>query len=316
LAGFFLGALMLVVSPGSIYRATSNVGIHNKQELLQLLLSMENLRITYLAIIVIPLLAIIKQIRLGEFLKREMWLVIAIAISVLFILATTHHSGHSRMGIELFSLMLLCRALPWEKISGIAISTATVAALIVGVFAVEACEKCYRANEDEFAQIRRHEYPIKTHLPVHDNYLSRFIVPYSYNVMGIDFKTYGTDEFICKYFHNDSIYFLPAQFVSATKDDPKRLDTFQTEDSWPFYAKRENKENGDSEMTYATIEYSPYPYSSLNWPLRIIAPKLPGYNSNQVPVKIQRVTLDGSSYILVEKNPDMTFRLKKITLMR
>ena len=315
LAGFFIGAALLVFSPSSIHRASTDMVAHNKQQLLQLLLSMDNLRLMYITLIAIPLLAIFKQIRLGEFLKQELWLVLVIIILFLFILATNHRSGHSRMGIELFSMLLLFKALPWRKIGLGVIAVATVGALVVGIFAIQASRACYQANEEEFAQIRRHEYPIKTRLPQHNQYLNRFIVPYSYNVMGDGFKTYGSDEFISKYFHNDSIYFLPEDFVRATKAEPARFDTFQTEELWPFYAKRENNDT-DRQMEYAMLEYEPFDYNRLGWPLRLIAPRLQGYSLNEVPVKIQRVTLDGTCYILAEKNTDMDFRLKRVTLKK
>ena len=140
------------------------------------------------------------------------------------------------------------------------------------------------------------------------------VVP-SYNVMGDGFKTYGSDEFISKYFHNDSIYFLPEAFVRATKAEPARFDTFQTEELWPFYAKRENND-ADRQMEYAMLEYEPFDYNRLGWPLRLIAPRLQGYSLNEVPVKIQRVTLDGTCYILAEKNTDMDFRLKRVSLKK
>ena len=315
LAGFYIGALFLVLSPSSIQRASTDMVAHNTQQYLQLLLSMDNLRLMYLAIIFIPVLAIFKQIKFGAFLKQELWLVITIIISFLFVLATNHQSGHSRMGIELFSLILLFRAIPWNRIGYASIAIATVAALVVGTFAIKASQACAQANEDEFAQIQRHEYPIKTRLPHHAPFLKRYIVPYSYNVMGDGFKTYGTDEFMSKYFHYDKIYFLPEDFVNATQEKPMLFDTFQTDVLWPFYAKREDKEK-DRGMRYAMVDYRPYDYSRLGWPLRLIAPKLASYYLNQIPVKIKRVTINDVTFILAEKNPDMDFRFKGITLMK
>ncbi len=314
LAGFFIGAALLVFSPSSIHRASTDMIAHSKQQVLELLLSMGNLRLMFIALLVIPLLALFRQIKLGTFLKQELWLVLTIMLLFLFILATNHRSGHSRMGIEVFSMLLLFRALPWSRVGHAAIVAATIGALVVGLFAIQANKASYQANEEEFAQIRRHEYPIQTRLPQHANYLNRFIVPYSYNVMGDGFKTYGRDEFISKYFHNDSIYFLPRDFVHATQHNPAEFATFQTADTWPFYAKRE-QDASDKAAQYAIVHYLPYDYSRLSWPFSRIAPKLPGYNLNDVPVKIQRVTLAGTTYVLAEKNPDMHFRLQSITLM-
>lgn len=315
LGGFFVGALFLVFSPGSWQRAMDDINIHSKRDLLEVLVSMENLRLLFLTMIVLPLLAIFKQIKLVAYLKQELWLVLAIIFSFAFVLLTTHQTGHSRMSIELFSLILLFRAVPWQRVNGVVVAVATMVALVVGIFAVDASRRCYQANEAEFAQIRQHRYPIETTIPQYHRWLNRYIVPYSFSIMGNDFKHYGKDAFISKYFGDDSICFLPEPFVRATRDNPGRFDSFQTEASWPFYAKRES---GDSDRAadYAMLEYAPYDYSTLSWPFRLVAPFLQQYSVQAMPVKIQRIMLDGTCYILAEKNPVMDFRLTRLTLRR
>jgi hypothetical protein len=315
LAGFFIGALFLVFSPGSWQRAMEDVQIHSKRDMLGVLISMDNLRLLPLTIIVLPLLAVFKQIKLGAFLKQELWLVLAIIFTFAFVLLTTHQTGHSRMGIELFSLILLFRALPWHRISGVAVGVATVAALVVGIFAVAASRRCYLVNENEFAQIRQHKFPIATTIPKYHPWLNRYIVPYSFSILGNDFKHYGQDSFISKYYGNDSIYFLPEAFVRAVQENPGRFDSFQTETSWPFYAKREENDS-DKTMDYAMLEYAPYDYSKLNWPFSVVAPLLQEYSIQEMPAKIQRVMLDSTNYIIAEKDPVKDFRLLRITLRR
>ena len=313
LAGFFVGALFLVFSPGSWQRAMEDVQIHSKRDVLEVLISMENLRLLPLTIIVLPLLAVFRQIKLGAFLKQELWLVLAIIFTFVFVLLTTHQTGHSRMGIELFSLILLFRALPWHRISGVAVAVATIVALVVGIFAVDASRRCYQANEDEFAQIRQHKYPIETTIPKYHHWLNRYIVPYSFSILGNDFKHYGQDSFISKYYGNDSICFLPEAFVHEVHETPERFVSFQTEASWPFYVKREESDS-DKTMDYAMLEYAPYDYTKLSWPLSIVAPLLQEYSIQEMPAKIQRVMLDSTNYIIAEKDPVMDFRLRRITL--
>lgn len=315
LAGFFVGALFLVLSPGSWQRAMDDIQIHSKRDLLEVFVSMENLRLLPLTLVVLPLLAVFRQIKLVAFLKQELWLVLAIIFSFAFVLLTTHQSGHSRMSIELFSLILLFRAVPWQRVSGAVVAVAAIAALVVGIFAVDANRRCYQANEAEFAQIRQHKFPIETTVPQYYRWLNRYIVPYSFSILGNDFKHYGEDPFISKYYGNDSICFLPEPFVRAVRENPERFGLFQTEASWPFYAKRESSAN-DRTADYSVLEYAPYDYSTLSWPFRLIAPFLQEYSTQEMPVKIQRVVLDGASYILTEKDPVMDFRLKHITLCR
>lgn len=110
LSGFAIGVALCVFSPGSIHRALD----HGASEKISLagslwkyvssLLGMYNLRVFFIMFI---MWAIVKK------MKKE-WL-IGVIVSVLFVAFTGHNSGHSRFGIELFSLIIILSVFPYDK---------------------------------------------------------------------------------------------------------------------------------------------------------------------------------------------------------
>lgn len=317
LSGFYIGALFLILSPGSIHRAMSMGPERSLIVMFQSLVSMSNLRMTFILIALIPLLALTRQLKLKQWLKEETLLILALIISLVFVWFTRHFTAHSRFGIEMFALMLIMRAIPWERLGKNMVKVITVAnviTLVIGIMAIHASYKCSLENERELAQIERHEYPIQTRTADYHPFFDRFVVGYEYFGWGEHRKFFGTSIGINKYFHNDSIYFLPEGFVQAAKQSPERFDTFQTQETWPFYAKRANA--NDSAMTCAILELTPIDHNRFIWPLNRLAPKTHAYSNYDVYVEIQSVTLDGNEYILATKRPVIEDRVKNIKLSR
>ena len=146
LAGFFAGALILVLSPGSFQRAVGHHEARDKMRMFQALWDMNNLRVFFLTLIAIPVLAMFKHISLARWFKQEQVLLTALVLSLGFIWMTLHASDHSRIGIELFSMLLLLRATPWEKVSTTAITIANVTTLVIAGFGIHASYLCHVAN--------------------------------------------------------------------------------------------------------------------------------------------------------------------------
>ena len=314
LVGFFIGALILVLSPGSFQRAVGHHEVRSKMRIFQALWDMNNLRIFFLTIIAIPLMAVFRQLKLGRWLKQEQLLVTALVLSLVFIWLTLHASEHSRIGIELFSMMLLLRVIPWNRVSNTAITIANVATLVVAVCAIHASYLCHQANRQELAQVERREYPVVTTMPHYAFYLNRYIVPYAFCGIGERHKLFGHDDVISKYFDNDSIFFVPREFFMAAKKHPQLFNKFYTEPRWPFYAIREDEVTRSAD--YAMLNLEPMDYTTLRWPMRWFAPYLKDYNLNNLPLSIQRCTIDDNTYILVLRINSLDFRFKDIELIR
>ena len=275
---------------------------------------MNNLRLFYLMLVGVVVLVITRNLRFRQWFRRELVLLISVALSLVFIVLTLHSSDHSRIGIELFSLLLLLRAIPWEKVGSRWLTLANVVTLVIAAFAIQASYKCYRANQQELAQVARHEGLVQTEMPDYHPCLNRFILPYAFSGIGEKYKRFGPDECISKYFEDDSIFFVPASFVREAKEHPERFGTFQGDASWPFYAVRED--DGNRWAEYALLEFKPMDYAAMKWPLRWFAPYLQDYRRKDMAVNIFRCKVDSNTYILAERIPSLDFRLKTITLDR
>ena len=312
LAGFFIGALLLVFAPGSISKAKDSSSYHDIFVVFNCLLAMNNLRILPLLVIVVGIMAVRRRIRVKQWMSQEAVLLMAMAISFTFVIYTTYSSEHSRWGIELFSMLLVLRLLPWERMSDVLFHVANVVVAIVAFLAFQANYKCYKVNEEEFAQMSRQEFPVQTEIAEFSPAFDRFIVGYEYAEWGDHSKHYGRDIGLTKYFGYDSVYMLPRSFVQAIKTNPERFNTFQTEETWPFYALKETDKN--RLMNYALMELKYYDYNNFSWPFKYFAPYITEYVNDNVTMDLERFKTDSTCYILVRKRPFFADRLKRITL--
>ena len=314
LAGFFLGALFLVFAPASVHRALDNGPGFGPVVMFQAFISMSWLRMTFILLLLIPVLALFKQVKIGQWFKEEQLLILAWIISFLFIWFTRHSTEHSCFGIELFALLLILRAIPWTKLSWKVVTAVNAITLIVGVMALDATHKCYIENENEFAQIERHEYPIKTRMADYHPFFDRYVVGYEHYGFGGHYKYSGKSAGINAYFQNDSIYFLPHDFVEGAINNPERFATFQTEETWPFYAILANAQ--DSTINCGELALEPIDYNKFIWPLNRLASKVPAYTNYDIQVNIEHVILNGNDFILVTKIPVLADRVKTVTLKK
>lgn len=315
LAGFFLGALFLMLAPGSLHRALDRGPRPGLVVMFQAFTSMNNVRITFIMLALIPSLALTRNLKIGQWFKREQVLIMAFLISFVFVWLTRHFSDHSRFGIELYALMLILRAIPWERLGDKMtklITVANVVTIVIGIMAIHVSYKCSIENQREFAQIERHDFPIKTRLPEHHPFFDRYLVNYDYYAWGEHRKFFGASKFMKKYFHNDSIYFLPEDFVLSALQSPERYDTFQTRDNWPFYAIRANGTHHDE--IGATLKLRPIDYSRFVWPMSRLAHLMHAYTNYDIQVETESVTLGGNKFILATKRPVIEDRVERVTL--
>lgn len=312
LAGFFIGALFLVISPGSMSKAQGSWNSNVFFILFNSVLSLDNLRLLPLLFIVVLTLVVMRRLDIKLWLRRESILVMATLLSLVFVIFTAYSSDHSRWGIELFAMMLILRLISWDKLGNVVFHVANAAVLVIALFAIQASYRCYLENEDEFAQMSRHEFPVKTKIPYYHPALDRFIVSYEYTGWGNRYKQYGPDELLSHYFDDENLFLLPQDFVDAITENPVRFNTFQTDDSWPFYAKIANEQ--EKSMDYATIELYPVDYESYGWPLKYLVPKIKKYVDWEVPAIVQKYNYRNACYILVGKHEILGDRFKTITL--
>ena len=315
LAGFCLGSLFLVFAPAAIHRAmTINA---NHFSLMDRLVNMQNLRIFFLLLIFIAGKVVLKRLNFKQWVKKEQLLIIATAITFAFVIFTGVEISHSRFGIELFSLLLLLRAIDWERISNTLATVCNVGALAFAVYALTVSYKCYQVGQEELLPASRGETLILTSNPIKDtSFMRRYVLNYcGYDLNGeLDYqKYYGTDDWIPDYygFHGQLVTMLPKAFVEDVNSHPELYNDYRTLGDLPFYA---IKIESDRDSWYARLVYEPSKYDKLPWPLNRLLMKFKNIkNSDLSEVKVLEV--NGQRYALVRRpRPTEDYRLKEIQL--
>ena len=316
LVGFYLGALFLVLSPAAVNRALSTSA--RQFSLLERVIHLQNLGIFFILVAFVVIKTLLRKMSFREWIKREQVLILATLISLLFILFTGFYYSHSRFGIELFSLLLLLRAINWNKVNTILVSVANVCVLAFAAYAITVCAKCHTVAQTELAQVAAGDNVIITTEVIEpSSYLRRFVLDYAGLGIksGIDeVKYFGEDDWIPKYygFKDKMVYFWPDIFIKDLHSNHSSYDEFRTLEELPFYAMRLT--DGQTPML-AELIYHASKYSSLPWPLRRICEKCVDFLDSEVtPVRV--LPIDGEQYVIVNKTrASLSQNLKEIKLL-
>ena len=315
-AGFCVGALFLVLSPASIHRAFTSSA--RNFTLMDRIVNMQNLRIFFVLILFIIAKAAFRKLDFKQWVKREQVLIIAILVSLVFILFTGFYLVHSRFGIEFFSLMLLLRTITWSRLNNTVVSIANACVLAFAIYAITVCAKCYAVGQEELQPVTKGEKLILTTNPIKtSSYLRRFVLDYyGYGLHGglDEEKYYGDDDWIADYYgyHGELVYMLPKAFVDDLHAHPELYNDFRTMDDWPFYAIRISP---DQDIWYAELTYEPSEYNKLPWPLNRTVMKFKDISDWDIS-DVKFMTIDGDRFALVRRpRPSQDYRLKSIELV-
>lgn len=315
LAGFFLGTVLLVLSPASIHRA---MNLSAKQiGLVERVVCLQNMRLFFVLLVLMAGKAVVSLRSFKAWVKREQLLLLAVLISLAFILFTGFIYSHSRFGIELFSLLLILRMIGWERVGNAPVTVANAVVLAFAAHVVMVAAGCHDVACRELLMAADRQALIPTVSPVKDTSpLRRYILDYQGLGMreGIDeVKYYGEDDWIPKYYgHNDEfVYFFPKVFLDDLKAHSDLYNRFRTLDGVPFYAMRLLP---GQHPDYALLHYGPSRFASWPWPLNRVCAKLADEVVTDVsPVKV--MPIDGENYAVVHKlRPGQDNRLKDIVL--
>ena len=316
LAGFVIGALFLVFSPAAINRALTTTARNITP--MDRLVNMQNLRIFFLLVLFILGKAAFRKLHFKQWVKKEQVLITALVVSLVFILWTGFNLVHSHFGIELFSLILLLRAINWDKLGNTVVTVANVCALAFAIYAVTVCAKCYSVGQEELEPASRGESVILTSNPIKtSSYLRRFVLDYyGYGLHGEldEEKYYGDDDWIADYYgnHGKLVYMIPKYFVDDLHAHPELYNDFRTMDDWPFYAIRVNP---DHNIWYAELTYEPSKYNNLPWPLNRTVMKFMDVTDWDIS-DVKFMTIDGQQYAFIRRpRPSQDHRLKSIELV-
>lgn len=325
LAGFFIGVLFMVFSPGNIHRALGD-GERSKFDLVSAfrtygsaLLAMKNLRIFF---ILLSVLLIGYISRYKSFIKgfvKENWIcIVVICISFIFIVFTKFDSDYSRFGIEIYSLILLLRLFTRVSIPKTICSICTI---LLCMFLSFMFLPLNYANHKEFlniiAKIKSHdtEFIQYSNRPNNSIYQQRFVIssPPNYLEVAMPYKKDNWENtIIANYYQTDSLAFIPSLFLDDLKQKPANYEHFHTDRNLPFYAKRLPEGTDIKNVTFLLRETKK---EEIPFYFRPFANRLARYSATEIGTdKYAVVEIEGDLYLLVSKNPMIDFRMKDIRI--
>ena len=313
LCAFYLGTILLVFSPGTIHRALYENTLMRYSLFLKFV-HMYNVALFYVLILLIAYKAIFKRHNFWAWVKQEQLLLIAVAVSFVFVCMSGAWPDRTRFGIDLFSLMIIMRSINWDRIGTRLIAVADVIVLLFAGYIAHNCYLYHQSVEDEMAQIRDGKTLIATTQPDILPFAHRYALEYSEYDTNYDFKMYGMPlEWIPTYFGADSLLFLPKAFLDDVKANPEQYDkAFRSFGTLPFYAKR--YPNADK-VDYCSLVYEKPVYDSWPTTLHPLLMRITGQPQEVVPIGSMTVEIAGEKYILVHRTwPDQDKRLKSIRL--
>lgn len=294
LLGFMLGVALCVFSPGSIHRALSS-GSSEKFSLtgsiftyVQSLCYMYNLRVFF---IMLALCAIVKKM-------DWMWFT-GVVFAILFVTFTGHQSGHSRFGIEFFSLIIVLSVFPCKKmprLGSVIVLSATIVYLLV---CIPYCIWNYKEFKSVETQIKKTQSGIISTNEVHPSlYAERMVLKFAYPE-GSD-SYFVDDEWHCpmiaRYYgrKNDKLFFLPEGFIKDVQEGRVGA-TFDVKTKHPFYACRWKERNAPSNIKYLLKKSRWASVPVLNRIERLVA--------EEIPVNRRLLLdIDGVRYLFLQKN--------------
>ena len=314
LGGLVVGALLLIFAPGSIHRFTegkeggfSLAGAAH--QLFSSLVAMDNLRILPLLLLILLGFAIFKKIPKGFFSDNLLW-VVAVAVSVLFILFTGHQAAHSRFGIELFSLILILRLLGQVTLPRSLSVVCGVAVCVILAQTIYYSRLNYREYQQCVAQIEKTETGIiETEEVCCPAFFDRLILRFKPSEKSEYY--YCQNDWIDGYFGKGTLWFLPRRFMERIRQDESAFEEFETNTDLPFYARRTEADS----VRLALFHLSKPEAKDIPLLIRPFAGKQARYSAREVPTANLRViTLPQGRFVLVMKNHLIDPRVESITL--
>ena len=293
LSGFVLGVAFCVSSPGSIHRALGNSSSEATSILISIgnyfisLCYMYNLRVFFVMLIVWML---VKNI-------QKVWLV-GVLISVLFVTFTGHNSGHSRFGIELFSLIIILYVFPYDKIKGYWGYVVLSLTIVYMLICVPYCVQNYQEFKSVEKQIKNTQNGVILTNEVHPSWyaermIQRFSFPEESDYCFIYDDWYN--PMVARYYGREDVklYFVPEKFVHDIQNG-QQSDTFDISTEYPFYACQwEGKD---------TPSFVKFRLEESHWSLFPIVGKMKRFAANEVTAKWLLIDIYGTEYLLVKKN--------------
>ena len=316
LAGFFIGAGLLVFSPASFQRLEWNnqsVTSLSANVLTYILavLRLDNVRIFPVLLVLLMIFYFTKKEETKAIIKKNKYLIICILVTLLFVIFTKDYSHRSRVGIEFFSLFIILQLLAIIKIPRILVHLMNVGVLIVCISSFPYLQKNYSEYKNVVAQIEQGKDLILTNEVKVPPLFRRFVVYYSLTEDDSRYAGYDKNDtynvLISYYFGEKLLAFLPERLYKEIKENPDRYNDFSSYPDLPFYIKKhDGKKIRRIYYVSEQVEEKDVPFY-MRWFVR----NNPQYSKARMMVKYTILPIDNESYLIIDKNEQMNDDLIK-----
>ena len=280
LSGLFLGIILLLFSPGSLHRAETTNDIMELsiigtiKSYIIAFIAFQNLRITFILIILLIILCSKSRVKFHDFLKENTIFIIAFIITFLFVWLTKFDSLRSRFGIEFYALIILLRLIEYLKLY----KKLGVVSCIISIYILPTAlyySICnYQITQNYIEQIKHKDIIIFSKSKQEKSYIyKRFILKFA---LPDDVQYYWNfskksleNTLIARAYKKENIIFLPSKFIDKVNTNPASFKEFDYDTDLPFYVKeiRNNqrikeivlKYNSNYHSLYEKLKYTKMP---------------------------------------------------------
>lgn len=305
LSGFYIGAGLLVISPGSIHRALqgSDVSfnimttIHN---LISSLLNMNNIRLLPTFLIILLYSTYKRKIQLKQFINDNIIWITAILLTFMFVLLTKHSSGHSRFGFEFFSLLLTVKLLSKFNINKYLISLCHGLLFITIMYVIKLFYINYHEYQNCINQIKNTKNNIiLTHEMKCPYCFERLIIRFIDGESSESYNSFMNQIWVANRFKKNFLFFIPKSLYIQIISIPEKFNNqFYTTDNLPVYVMKTEKEVSSAKFILKKTDYNKLPFY-----LKLVADKMERYYADSIiSNKINTIKILNSNYIFVGKN--------------
>lgn len=317
--GFIVGAFLCSFSPGTIARS----GLGGGLTMLTFLQKTESLLRVCVRLKVFPVFVLtLLMVSLGSKGSRRQWLAAfyrnnrTLCNATLFSFGVVFLSGfwsmRSAIGIELFSFILLLRAISLCDLRSIVFIKQIICIGGGILYALLLCLSIpnYRAYQNMLAQIAERKSDViiyrENHIP---NILGLYVIrpvigPFDYN----DFW----NQKIAAVYHYDRIAFVPKMIYDDIVSHNEKITDISKQQDYPFYVVPLLDTRGTVQPFF---ELHPTDYDRLPFYVRPFAPRLERYAATEVPAsKFGVLNIQGQPYLFVGRNEMIDNRVKAISV--
>lgn len=316
LSGLFLGIILLLFSPGSLHRAetTNNIMelsiIGTIKSYIIAFIAFQNLRITFILIILLIILYSKNRVKFHDFLKENTIFIIAFIITFLFVWLTKFDSLRSRFGIEFYALIILLRLIEYLKLY----KKLGVVSCIISIYILPTAlyySICnYQITQDYIKQIKHKNIIIFSKSKqeksfIHKRFILKFALPDDVQYYWNFSKKSLENTLIARAYKKENIIFLPSKFIDKVNTNPASFKDFDYDTDLPFYVKEIRNNQRIKEIV---LKYNSN-YKSLYEKLKYA--KMPKLITTD---KYETITLNNKTYLFIKRNEYSDKFLKKIEI--